>query len=152
MSPLRFLTSIRNEVCTPLQFSCPYGLAVHAGCLFIADAETNRVTAFTLCGRFLHSFGVYYSPAFIAVRPDGKLLVGRLTGHRVELRTQFGSLLQVRLPHVYAAHMLRTGHLTRFRLLKLSRTKHITRVAPQVITSSGNNKRHLLCTSGGIYT
>ena len=39
-------------------------------------------------------------PSNIAVRPDGRLLVGSHNGMCVELMTRFGSLLQGRLPQV----------------------------------------------------
>ena len=62
----------------------------------------------TLCGRFLRSFSVVY-PVNIALRPDGRLLVGCADRRRVELMTLSGSLLQVRLPHVCVA---RLQHMT----------------------------------------
>ena len=69
----------------------------------------------TLGGRFLRSIGLDYSPEVLAVRPDGRLLVGeggvRGLTYRVELMTQFGSLLQVWLSHVYTANIRRMDPL-----------------------------------------
>jgi len=102
VSPLRFITSIGQRGSAPLEFSSPYGIAVDAGNLFVSDSGNRRVQVLTLGLELLRCFDVGYSPACIAVRPDGRLLVMSGNGGRVEMTTRFGSLLQVRLPHVYA--------------------------------------------------
>ena len=105
VSPLRFLTSFGQRDSLPLRFKLPYGLAVHACCLYVADSGNKCVHVLTLHGQFLSSFDVDYRPYGIAVRPDGKLLVESDFGRRVELMTPFGSLLQVRPPHAYESQI-----------------------------------------------
>ena len=106
VSPLRFLTSINKKGSEPLELWPLIGFVVYAGCLYVSDFANNRVQVLTLSGEFLRSIDINYTPNSIAVRPDGRLLVGSAGGRRIELRTLFGSLLQVRPTHVYAAHVL----------------------------------------------
>ena len=68
---------------------------MYESCLYVADSLTKRVKVLTLAGAFVRSFDVDYYVHSIAVRPDGKLLISDGKGNHVELRTQFGSLLQV---------------------------------------------------------
>jgi len=95
VSPLRYLTSISQQGSAPVEFYGPEGIAVHKGCLYVADLENKRVQVLTLGGGFVRSFDVDF-PNSIAVRPDGRLLLKSRHGSRVELRTLHGSLLQVR--------------------------------------------------------
>jgi len=102
VSPLRYLTSIGKRGSAPLEFNFPKGVAVHAGYLYVADCENQRVQVLTFGGGFVRSFRLDYLPASIAVRPDGRFLIRRgtrsyATRSCVELRTLHGSLLQVRL-------------------------------------------------------
>ena len=94
--------------------------------MYVADSGNKRVQVITLCGRFLRSINVDYCPGVIAMRPDGNpLVVSGPMGltNRVELMTLFGSLLQVRLSHVYTAHMLHTAPLsTALALVTLARS------------------------------
>ena len=75
---------------------------MYAGCLYVADSCNSRVQVTTNSGRFLRLISVDYCPAHIAVRADGRLLVCGYAGHRVELMTLFGSLLQV-VPYATAS-------------------------------------------------
>ena len=43
VSPLRFLTSIGQRGSAPRHFNFPEGLAVHAGCMYVADPGNSRV-------------------------------------------------------------------------------------------------------------
>jgi len=97
VSPLRYLTSFGKQGSASLEFIRPKGIAVHAGYMYVADCDNQRVQVLTLGGEFMRSFSFDFLPASIAVHPDGKLLTKNENRSRVELRTLHGSLLQVRL-------------------------------------------------------
>jgi len=58
VSPLRYLASFGTRGSAPLQFEVPFGLAAHAGCLYVADCNNQRVQVLTLGGGFVRSFDV----------------------------------------------------------------------------------------------
>ena len=175
VSPLRYLTSIGRYGSAPLEFNGPTGIAVHAGCLYVADQGNMRVQVLTLGGDVVRSFGcapsASYVPNGIAVRPDGRLLVVVVvvvfndeTRSSVGLRTLHSSLLQVRLArNKLATAILLTGPCLRspsvlsFTLPWVTLTAlvylfatHLTCVCLQVITSPSTKEHLLLSASGDI--
>ena len=97
VSPLRFLSSLVNG--GPDTFMQPTSLAVHDGCLYVADSSRLTIEVMTLGGEFLRSFphgDIGNLPVVVVVRPDGRLLVESDTGCCVLLMTQEGAILQVR--------------------------------------------------------
>ena len=71
VSPLGYLTSIGRYGSAPLEFNGPTGIAVHAGCLYVADQGNMRVQVLTLGGDVVRSFGVDYQTASQCVRTEG---------------------------------------------------------------------------------
>lgn len=82
------------------QFNLPFGVAVDANRIIVADGGNNRIQIFSDTGQFITSFGSHGSgpgqfniPSSVAVDNDGRIIVCDYSNHRIQVFSNSGQFL-----------------------------------------------------------